>query len=105
MGNKDWIAFIVLFFIVASASIFVTAYSIYNKKNNQQISKEIEDNRKNQPVEFINKQLDKKVDSCILYKTSYGWKCVDKDGKAYKIYHQPSKVYNIDEQVEIKIKN
>ncbi len=45
MINKDWIAFIVLFFIVAVASIFVTAYSIYNKNKNQQISKEIEDNR------------------------------------------------------------
>jgi len=88
MINKDWIAFIVLFCIVAVASIFVTAYSIYNKNKNQQISKEIEDNRKNQPVELIDKQLKGKVYSCILYPTSYGFKCCDKDNKCYKIKYQ-----------------
>ncbi len=88
MRNKDWIAFIILFFIIASASIFVTAYSIYNKNKNQQISKEIENNRKNQPVELIDKQLKGKVHSCILHPTSYGFKCCDKDNKCYKIKYQ-----------------
>lgn len=80
---KNEIALIILFFIIVV--VLTTILSVYNGNKNKLISKEIENNR-NQPVGLINKQLKGKVHNCILYPTSYGYKCCDKDSKCYKIY-------------------
>lgn len=83
----------IFIFVVISLSFFIVWFVDYNKNINEKIQSERNVVPKGETKKIIEKQMKKKsVGDCILYKTSYGYKCIDKNGKCYKIHNKPSKV-------------
>jgi len=79
-------------FLLAIVSLLTIWFIDYNKDINKRIDTERNVIPKGESKKIIEKQMkNKNVGDCILYKTSYGYKCIDKDGKCYKIYNNEKK--------------